>query len=162
MHNFSDYIKASDQLNAVLRSRKEEQVEEKYQASIGSADPTRISLVKSEDKVYKAGEKTHILESLLYKTLDNTVGPCHHLDVVEEDEREKWRSLPLDDWRRTTVFKGLRLHANGGDKEAILDLLINSFDQDAAVMQALTQIALDNYWRDIVDKAYVPMNKVIV
>ena len=87
------------------------------------------------------------------------MGPCHHRDVLGEDERKLWRTLPADDWRRSTVFKGLSLKA-ADDKIKMGEILIDCFDVAPDIVAACSREALDTLWRDQVSKKYIPMSKV--
>jgi hypothetical protein len=100
-----DYFEASDRLSAADRCRRELQTVERQESLKGS----RKSIVKSEARILKARERTEIFDSLLFEELDGICGPCHHREVVEEEEREMYRNLPADDWRNSTVFKRLLL-----------------------------------------------------
>jgi len=154
-HDFSDYYRAVDAFCELARVQRSQQVAEARNVATGQ----RISRIKSEDRPFKATEKLRIFESPLYEELDNTVGPCHHRDVLGEDERKLWRTLPTDDWRRSTVFKGLSLKAVD-DKIKMGEILIDCFDVAPDIVAACSRDKLDTLWRDQVSKKYIPMSKV--
>ena len=157
-HDFSDYHRKVAEFSNAARAARAQQVLNAREASSGT---TRISRVKSEDRTFKAREKLRIFDTQLYVELDNTVGPCHHRDVLDEDTRRFWREIPADDWRRSTVFKGLSMKGTGSRNE-IEAALINRFELAAAEVTQLNQEALEQLLRDQISKKYVPMSKVFI
>lgn len=156
-HDFSDFYRAVDAFCELARVQRSQQVAEARNVATGP----RISRIKSEDRTFKATEKLRIFDSPLYEELDNTLGPCHHRDVLGEDERKLWRTLSADDWRRSTIFKGLSLKAaDSDDKITMGEILINCFAVAADSVAACSRDALDTLWRDQVSKKYIPMSKV--
>jgi hypothetical protein len=156
-HNFDGYVQLCKEFSSAYRDCQTQAAFEKQGPSSGP----RISLVKSKDRAFKAAKKTMILEDPIYNPLDNDVGPCHHRDVIEEKERAYWRNLPLDDWKRLTVFKGLSLNVRD-DGEAIQTALLNIFDVslDDVNKCSKSQATMHTYWCDQIEKKYVPMSKV--
>ena len=156
-HNFDSYVELCKTFSSAYRDSQIQAAVEKRGASNGP----RISLIKSKDRAFKAEKKSKILEDPIYDPLDNGVGPCYHRDVIEEEERSYWRNLPLDDWKRSTVFKGLSLNVRE-DRAAIKTALLDIFDaspEDVDVCSK-TQNAMHTYWCDQIEKKYVPMSKV--
>ena len=155
-HDYSDYHRAVAAFSNAARAARAQQV---FDARHGETSATaRVSRVKSEDRTFKAEEKLRIFDSNLYHELDNTAGPCHHRDVLDEDSRRYWREIPTDDWRQSTVFKGLSLKGTRADIEVAL---INQFEQTAAELAVIrNQNVLDQLLRDQISKKYVPMSKV--
>ena len=79
------------------------------------------------------------------------MGPCHHRDVLGEDERRLWRTLPADDWRRSKAVD---------DKNKMGEILIDCFDVAPDIVAACSRDKLDTLWRDQVSKKYIPMSMV--
>ena len=157
-HHTYDYSEEALSVNAFAeeaRAEREQQAREMRAASTSE----RISLPKSEDRVFKAKEKAHIFDSALYTRLHNTMRCCYHRQVVGEAEREMYRALPPDDWRWTTVFKGTTLKANSADRVVIEEQLVSKFGLLAEDV-AKTQDGLDRQWRDQIKSKYLPMSKV--
>jgi len=99
------------------------------------------------------------LNSPLYASLENTVAPCYHRDVLGEDERKMYRDLPLTHWLRSTVFCGLSLNAR--EDRLVMEALLVAFGVDAnTIGNCRSQSALDVLWRDQIAKKYVTMNDV--
>ena len=156
-HNFDECKQAVNDYNSVARARRRQLAVAKREAVKG----TRISLFKSEDRGFKAAEKTHLLKSRELDSLDNIMAPCYHRDVIGEDERKMWENIPFDDWRRSTEFKGLSLNARD-DKPAILEHLLHDFlVNPEKVASCTTQSSLNQLWGDQIAKNYVPMSEVI-
>jgi hypothetical protein len=157
-HDYSDYCRAVDDFSNAARERRANQT---IQARVdaGENGSARISRIKSEDRTFKAAEKMYIFESPLYHDLDNVLGPCHHHDVIEEDERLMWKSLPADDWRRTTIFSDMIV--KGKTRAQIENTLINIFEIPAEDL-ICNRKALENHVADQYSKKYVPMTKVSI
>ena len=156
-HNFDECTQAVNDYNSAARARRHQHAVEKREAAKG----TRISSFKSVDRGFKAAEKTHILNSPELDALENIIAPCYHRDVIGEDERKMWEGLPLDDWRRSTEFKGLSLNARDS-KPAILEYLLNSFFVNPErLADCTTQHSINQLWGDQIAKHYVPMSEVV-
>jgi len=156
-HNFEGYVQLCKTFSSAYRDCQMQAAVKKRGASNGP----RISLVKSKDRAFKAEKKSKILEDPIYDPLDNDVGPCHHRDVIGEEERKYWRNLPLDDWKRSTVFKGLSLNVRE-DRAAIKTALLDLFEASVEDVDECSknQKAMHTYWSDQIEKKYVPMSKV--
>jgi hypothetical protein len=105
----------------------------------------------------KARERTEIFDSLLFEELDGICGPCHHREVVEEEERDLYRNLPADDWRNSTVFKRLLLLK--GDRILIEEALVK-FGVSAQEASSCNKGPLEQLFKDKLFQFYVPMSKV--
>ena len=79
--------------------------------------------------------------------------------MLGEVERKMYRDLSATDWRRSTVFKGLSLHAR---KDRIaMETGLKDFGVSAEeIASCTTQSALDVLWRDQMAKTYVTMDEV--
>jgi hypothetical protein len=154
-HDFSDYTHECKVFNSAARGLRERKTLEKQAATAG----TRIAYVKSDDRTFKASEKNEILNSHSYASLENTVAPCYHRDVLGEDERKMYKDLPLTHWLRSTVFCGLSLNAR--KDRLVMETLLVAFGVDAHIIESCrSQSALDVLWRDQINKKYVTMNDV--
>ncbi len=157
-HNFDECKQAVKDFNSVARARRRQNALERREAANKG---TRISSFKSEDRGFKAAEKAHILESPELNSLDNIMAPCYHRDIIGEDERKMWEDLSIEDWRRSTEFKGLSLNARD-NKPAIMTYLLDYFDVNPVKVAKCSNSLndLNQLWGDQVAKNYVPMSEV--
>lgn len=155
-HDFSDYFAAVKEFNRLARDARATHA---FNARKTSSDE-RVSLIKREDRKYKAREKIRIFDSDLYVTLDRLCGPCHHRDVLDEDTRRFWRDIPANDWRRSTVFTGLSMKK--GNRDEIETVLIDRFLLPDVEVRGLNRDKLDQRLEDQISKKYIPMNQVFI
>ena len=157
-YDYTAYYRAVRTYNDKSRARRNEQAAEQSEAAQGA----RKTLVKSEDRIFKAKEKTFLFETEALDELSQFCAPCYHRELVEEDERKLYRELPADDWRMTTVFEGTSLKETLGDGLRIDNYLINVFGINAATVAATSKTDKIQLWRDQIAAKYLPISKVSI
>ena len=154
-YDFGPYFAAVKIYCQEARGNRAQQTADKRAASDGK----RITPFKSENRPFKALMKASIFDSDLFHGIENTFSPCLHRQLIGEDERAMYRSLPPDDWKRTAEFKGLTLKS-AKDRKVIEDALVDKFSLNRALVENYKRGALEELLVAQMFKYYVPMPQV--